>query len=96
MTSPRKGAIAIEPMTADHWPAVHRIYAEGIATGDATLEREASDWTHFDHSHPQDCRLVARDGPDGAVIGWTIAEATTARKTLVSEPRLLRAVIVTV
>ena len=58
-------------MTAADWPAVRRIYAEGIATGDATLERESPDWNHFDHSHPLDCRLVARDGRDWAVVGWT-------------------------
>ncbi len=63
--------IVIEPMTADHWPEVRRIYAEGIATGDATLEREAPDWSHFDHSHPPVCRLVARDGARGPVVGWT-------------------------
>ncbi len=63
--------IVIEPMTADDWPAVRRIYAEGIATGDATLEREAPDWSHFDHSHPPVCRLVARDGAGGPVVGWT-------------------------
>ena len=52
--------IRIEPMTPDDWPAVRRIYAEGIATGDATLEREAPDWDHFDRSHRPDCRFVAR------------------------------------
>jgi L-amino acid N-acyltransferase YncA len=44
----------IEPMTAADWPEVGRIYAEGIATGDATLEREPPDWGHFDRSHPDD------------------------------------------
>ena len=47
-------------MTVADWPEVRRIYAEGIATGDATLEREAPDWSHFDRSHPAECRLVAR------------------------------------
>ncbi len=60
MPSTRDPGIAIEPMTAADWPAVRRIYAEGIATGDATLEREAPDWGHFDRSHPAECRLVAR------------------------------------
>ena len=60
MTPDRTPAFSIEPMTADDWPAVRRIYAEGIATGDATLEREAPDWGHFDRSHPAECRLVAR------------------------------------
>ena len=31
-------------MTAADWPDVRRIYAEGIATDIATLEREAPDW----------------------------------------------------
>ena len=60
MPSTRDPGITIEPMTADDWPDVRRIYTEGIATGDATLEREAPDWGHFDRSHPTDCRLVAR------------------------------------
>ena len=50
---------------AADWPAVKRIYAEGIATGDATLEREAPDFGHFDRSHRQDCRLVARLKSEG-------------------------------
>ena len=72
--------ITIEPMTVDHWPEVRRIYADGIETGDATLEREAPDWSHFDHSHPTECRLVARDGTDGPVVGWTALGGYSARK----------------
>jgi phosphinothricin acetyltransferase len=72
--------ITIEPMTADDWPAVRRIYAEGIATGDATLEREAPDWSHFDHSHPPECRLVACDGTSRLVVGWTALGHYSARK----------------
>ena len=72
--------IRIEPMTADDWPAVRRIYTEGIATGDATLEREAPDWSHFDRSHPTECRLVAREGPGGPIVGWTALGGYSARK----------------
>ena len=71
--------LTIEPMTVADWPEVRRIYAEGISTGDATLEREAPDWSHFDHSHPTDGRLVARDG-SGAVVGWTALSGYSARK----------------
>jgi phosphinothricin acetyltransferase len=67
-------------MEPTDWPAVHRIYAEGIATGDATLEREAPDWDHFDRSHRHDCRLVARRTPDGPVIGWVALTAYSARR----------------
>ena len=75
----RDAAISIEPMTAADWPDVRRIYAEGIATGDATLEREAPDWGHFDRSHPVDCRLVARSATEG-VVGWTALGGYSARK----------------
>lgn len=67
-------------MHADDWPAVRRIYASGIATGDATLEREAPDWNHFDHSHKPDCRFVARDVADGPVIGWTALGGYSSRR----------------
>ena len=50
-------------MIPGDWPDVRLIYAEGIATGDATLEREAPDWDHFDRSHRSDCRFVARATP---------------------------------
>ena len=60
MISGASSTLRIEPMAPADWPEVHRIYAEGIATGDATLEREAPDWDHFDRSHRHDCRLVAR------------------------------------
>jgi L-amino acid N-acyltransferase YncA len=74
--------ITIEPMTAADWPSVRRIYAEGIATGDATLEREAPDWNHFDHSHPTDCRFVARDA-SGAVAGWAALGGYSSRSVYV-------------
>ena len=75
--------IRIDSMTPDDWPDVHRIYAEGIATGDATLEREAPDWHHFDHSHQVVCRFVARDdaaGPEGPVLGWVALSAYSSRR----------------
>jgi phosphinothricin acetyltransferase len=67
-------------MEPTDWPAVHRIYAEGIATGDATLEREAPDWDHFDRSHRHDCRLVARLERGGPAVGWVALTAYSARR----------------
>jgi Sortase and related acyltransferases len=80
MTAMPGPLLTIEPMTADHWAAVRRIYSEGIATGDATLEREAPGWAHFDHSHPLECRLIARDGAGGAIVGWSALSGYSARK----------------
>jgi L-amino acid N-acyltransferase YncA len=61
----------IEPMTNADSSAVIRIYAEGIATRNASLERAAPDWEHFDRSHRADCRFVARDEAMDDVVGWT-------------------------
>lgn len=72
--------IRIEPMAADDWPTVRRVYQEGIATGDATLEREAPDWDHFDRSHRHDCRFVARFEAGGPVVGWVALSAVSARR----------------
>lgn len=69
----------IEPMVAADWPSVRRIFAEGIATGDATLERDAPDWDHWDRSHRSDCRFVARDD-DGTVLGWVALTNYSARR----------------
>ena len=67
-------------MSADDWPEVRRIFVEGIATGDATFEREAPDWSHFDHSHRPDCRLVARAPTGGPILGWTALTAYSSRR----------------
>jgi len=77
---PRRNAVRVEPMEPTDWPAVHRIYADGIATGDATLEREAPDWDHFDRSHRNDCRLVARLEQGGLAVGWVALTAYSARR----------------
>lgn len=74
--------LRIEPMTPDDWPAVRRIYAEGIATGDATLERDVPDWTHFDHSHQTEGRFVAVEGTGDRrrVLGWVAMTAYSSRR----------------
>ena len=76
---PRPTGISLEPMTPADWPAVRRIYAQGIATGLATLERQAPDWDHFDRSHRAEGRIVARSG-DGAVVGWVALSSYSSRR----------------
>jgi L-amino acid N-acyltransferase YncA len=69
--------VTVEPMTAADWPEVARIYAEGIATGDATFETEVPDWATWDAAHLPDHRLVARDG--GRVLGWVACSPVSGR-----------------
>jgi phosphinothricin acetyltransferase len=72
--------IRVEAMTPADWPDVRRIYAEGIAAGDATFETEVPDWSHWDHSHRPECRLVARDLGSGRVVGWTALTLVSSRR----------------
>jgi L-amino acid N-acyltransferase YncA len=60
--------VAIEELRAEHWPEVVRIYAEGIATGDATFETDVPTWERWDATHLPAHRFVAVD--EGRVVGW--------------------------
>ena len=59
------------------WPAVARIYAQGIATGDATLESTVPEWAAWDAVHRASPRLVAE--ADGEVLGWTAVMSYSGR-----------------
>jgi L-amino acid N-acyltransferase YncA len=80
-TADRVEPILIRPLTAAAWPEARWIYEAGIATGDATLEREAPDWAAWDLAHRPDCRLVARgaEGDDGSILGWAALSPTSSR-----------------
>lgn len=60
--------LTISPMQPADWPAVRRIYAEGIATGRATFDTEIPDWEAWNAGHLARPRLVARQ--DREVVGW--------------------------
>lgn len=58
----------IEPLRPEHWPGVARIYAEGIATRNATFETELPTWEAWDRAHLAEHRFVAVDA--AGVQGW--------------------------
>ncbi|MBI1225242.1 MAG: GNAT family N-acetyltransferase [Bacteroidetes bacterium] len=60
--------LVIEPLLEAHYPAVRRIYEEGLATGIATFETKSIDWEAWDEKYLSICRLVAT--VDGEVVGW--------------------------
>ena len=41
----------LDIMQDGDWAAVRSIYVEGIATGNATFETEASEWQDWDDDH---------------------------------------------
>ena len=68
--------LTISAMSAADWPAVARIYAAGIAGGNATFEPEPPTYERWRQAHIDDPCLVARGasaeaaGPPGEVLGW--------------------------
>ena len=67
------------PLTAAHWPAAGAIYAEGIATGNATFTTDIPAWEAWDAGHLPTCRLVATDEATGAVLGWAALSPVSSR-----------------
>lgn len=67
----------IEPLLATDWNAISAIYAEGIATGNATLETSVPTWETWDSEHRADCRLVARR--EGQIVGWAALTPVSGR-----------------
>jgi L-amino acid N-acyltransferase YncA len=69
--------LLIRALTEADWPAVAAIYAEGIATGNATFETAVPAWEAWDAGHLAEHRLVAEDG--GRVVGWAALGAVSDR-----------------
>jgi L-amino acid N-acyltransferase YncA len=60
--------LLIDKMTEENWADVARIYKAGIATKNATFEKQVPEWNIWDNSHRKDCRLIATIA--GKVVGW--------------------------
>jgi phosphinothricin acetyltransferase len=69
--------LEIRPLLASDWPAVEAIYAEGIATRNATFETATPTFGAFDASHHADHRLVAVE--NSRVLGWVVLAPTSSR-----------------
>jgi len=65
-------------MTQADWPAVARIYAQGLETGLATFETTAPSWDEWDSAHLDAPRFVAEQ-EDGAVAGWVAVSPVSRR-----------------
>lgn len=74
----RPDGVTSRPLTADDWPDVETIYAEGIATGNATFETATPSWEAWDSAHRLDLRFVAERG--GKVVGWVAAGPISRRQ----------------
>src|ERR1019366_1362724 len=70
-------SVEVRPFRDDDWPAVHAIYADGIATGNATFETEVPSFERWAAAHPPEYRFVATRGDE--VVGWVAASPVSDR-----------------
>lgn len=69
--------VTVRAMTGADWDAVRRIYAEGIATGNATFETDVPTAAVLDGKFLSGHRWVAE--VDGQVAGWAALTAVSGR-----------------
>jgi L-amino acid N-acyltransferase YncA len=91
MTPEATTGITVEPMGARHAAGVLAVYAEGIATGEATFETAAPPWDEWDRSRLREHRFVAvpsvpsvaptgDDSPAAPVVlGWVAVSPVSTR-----------------
>jgi phosphinothricin acetyltransferase len=60
-----------------NYPQVADIYLQGIATGLATFQTEATDWETWDKSHLPNCRIAAFE--DNQMAGWAALSPVSSR-----------------
>lgn len=68
----------INEMRPADWESVQAIYADGIATRQATFELEPPSWEAWDASHLPYARLVARKHEE--VVGWAALGPVSRRQ----------------
>ena len=71
--------IHIEELHPEHWPAVARIYEEGLELG--TFEETVPSWEEWDAGHLASPRLVACEDEVSQVVGWA-ALGPVSRRTV--------------
>lgn len=67
----------IRKIEEEHYPKIVDIYLQGIATGIATFQTEATDWKTWDKSHLPNCRIAAFEG--NQMAGWAALSPASSR-----------------
>jgi L-amino acid N-acyltransferase YncA len=67
----------LRPLLPDDWESVREIFLEGIASGHATFETEAPEWSKWNRAHVPTCRIVAE--VNESIVGWAALSRVSAR-----------------
>ena len=65
-------------MRPDDWPAIEKIYLEGIAEGNATFETASPGWERWNSAHHLHSRLVAKE--NDRVVAWAALSPVSTRQ----------------
>lgn len=67
----------IRNIEAKDYPQVAAIYLQGIATGFATFQTEATNWEEWDKSHLKECRIAAFES--NQLAAWAALSPVSSR-----------------
>ena len=70
--------LEIKALDKSHWPAVSKIYADGLETKIASFETTCPSWEDWDMNHHKFCRFVICE--DKNAIGWIALVPVSNRK----------------
>lgn len=68
----------IRAMQSEDWRAVVSIYAQGIATGFATFEKNIPTYEVWGQAHLKSCRIIAID--QDIILGWAPLSPVSSRR----------------
>ena len=71
-------SVVLRELAPSDWTDVARIYAAGMATGNATFETEVPPWEAWNAAHLPVHRFVAVNGSD--VVGWIALSPYSSRQ----------------
>jgi L-amino acid N-acyltransferase YncA len=71
-------ALQVDELTAGDWPAVSAIYAEGIASRNATFETAVPSWREWERAHMSHDGVVGR--VDRELVGWAALSRVSDRQ----------------
>ena len=70
-------SLQISDLKSKHWPIVRDIYAQGIATNNATFELQPPNWIEWNESHMACCRFVVAE--NNIIHGWAALSSVSTR-----------------
>ena len=72
--------ILIKLLESRDWEAIHDVYLEGLATGQATFETKAPSQEEWDRGHLPFGRIGAYPDSEGRLVGWAALSSVSKRK----------------